>query len=73
MRMHTMVSALALTASAALGVLLPVQFSTADAGAPAVAECTTCCSNPVAQCVVCGKRCITVAGAYDNGGGPCPQ
>lgn len=71
--MPSIVGALALIACAGLGVLIPVRFSTAKTVAPAVAECTTCCSNSAAQCVVCGKKCIVIQGAYDNGGGACPQ
>lgn len=73
MKMPSIVGAFALTACAGLGVLIPVQFSAAEAVAPAVAECTTCCSRPASLCVVCGKKCITVEAAYDNGGGACPQ
>lgn len=73
MKMPSIAGALALTVGAGLGVLTPVRFSAAEAVAPAVAECTTCCSRPSSTCVVCGKKCVTVEAAYDNGGGPCPE
>lgn len=54
-------------------VLAPVRFSTAEAAAASVAECTTCCAKPQQLCVVCSKTCTTVTDSYDNGSGtPCP-
>lgn len=64
----------ALLAAAALAaVLTPVRFSTTEALAASLAECTTCCSKPGTLCVVCSAKCTTVESAYDNGSGPCPE
>lgn len=62
-----------LSTLATAAVLAPVRPTTAEALAPATAECTTCCARPGVLCVVCSRTCITVPDAYDNGGGPCPD
>lgn len=56
---------------AAAAVLAPVRFSAAEPITTATAECATCCSESGPLCVVCGKTCVTVQDAYDNGGGAC--
>lgn len=58
-------------AAALTAILAPVRFSATEAPAPATAECTTCCNNPGARCVVCAASCIQVPDSYDNGGGKC--
>jgi hypothetical protein len=72
MRMPSPVGVVALATCAGVGVLMPVRFSLGSAVYPAVAECTTCCPRPGSLCVVCGKKCVTIDAAYDNGSGPCP-
>ncbi len=56
---------------AAAAILAPVRFSAAEPMTSAKAECATCCSEKGPLCVVCGKTCITLQDAYDNGGGAC--
>jgi hypothetical protein len=73
MTIRRLIRAFAFPTCAAVAVLVPLRFSTADAGTPSVAECTTCCSRPSTLCVVCAKKCITVEAAYDNDGGACTQ
>lgn len=73
MRIPKLRDTIALSAFAAVALLAPVRFSTAEAVIPATAECTTCCSAANQLCVVCSQACLTVADSYDNGSGPCPS
>ena len=54
-----------------LGVTAPVRLSLGAIAEPSTAECTTCCPEKDALCVVCAEDCITKANAYDRGGGSC--
>lgn len=55
----------------ASGTFAPVRFSAGSIAEAATAECTTCCPEKDALCVVCAEDCITKTNAYDRGGGSC--
>lgn len=55
----------------AVGVLAPATFAAGARAAPSTAECTTCCPEKDALCVVCAEDCITKTHAYDRGSGKC--
>ena len=55
------------------GSLAPARFSATGLPTEAQAECTTCCPDPGAKCVVCAANCTAINDAYDNGGGRCQQ
>lgn len=56
---------------AVAAVLAPVRLSPLEAMAAQTVECATCCSQTGSLCIICGKTCLALQDAYDNGGGAC--